>query len=323
MNEELLRIPKVDLHLHLDGSLRVDTVYELLNDKNITIEGVKKSMIAPYKCKDLNEYLKYFDLPQKVLQTESSLTRVTRELIEDLEKENVIYAEIRFAPMFHTKLGLTQEQVVLAVLSGMKNSNIKVNLILCCMRGTSLNDNIETINIAYKYYKHGVCALDLAGSEIDYPTSDYYTLFKMAKDLGIDLTIHAGETGDPNSIEDAINMGAKRIGHGIAAIKNNSLIDKLIRNKIVLEVCPTSNIQTNVIDNVNNHPIYELYKKGVLTTINTDNRTVSDTDLTKEYKLLLSNLPFTMDDIKIMNANSINSAFISEEERQELLNIIK
>lgn len=318
--KELIKLPKVELHLHLDGSVRISTVCELLNITNLEAQN---KMIVDNNVKSLTDYLSKFDLPLKVLQTKDNIKRVVKELLEDLKKENVIYAEIRFAPMLHVNLGLTYEEIVESVVEAKNEVNdIKCNFILCCMRYDILNNNInnlKTIEVAEKYYKKGVVALDLAGDEKKFPTKDFKELFK---NTNIPLTIHAGEADSYKSIEDALLIGASRIGHGIEIINNKDLMEEVNKNKIALEICPQSNIDTCAISDKKNHPITKLINK-VLVTINTDNRTVSNITLTKEYEDLINLCNFSIEDIKKCNINAIKSAFISDKEKQELLDIIQ
>ena len=308
-------IPKVELHCHLDGSVRLSTLAELSNS---SLEEVKELAVANDKCLDLNDYLTKFSLPIRVMQDEYSLERIAYELAEDLKNENVIYAEIRFAPLQHTTK-LNMYQVVESVLRGVKRVDIKINLILCMMRNDSLNDNKKVVDLAKYFLDKGVCAVDLAGAEAIYKTSDFKELFDYAKENNIPFTIHAGEADGVDSIRSAISFGTKRIGHGIRIIEDPSLVEEVKEKGILLEVCPTSNIQTNVVDSISSHPIRKLYSDGVKTTINTDNRTVSNTTLTKEYELL-KEVGFNESDFIKMNINAIEKAFITEEEKQELLN---
>ena len=307
-------MPKVELHVHLDGSVRYKTALEILG--NIK----KEDMMITSDCSDLNAYLTKFAIPNKILQTKENLERVAYELALDLKAENVIYAEIRFAPMKHLLKGLTPEEVVQSVLKGLKKVNIKTNLILCLMRGDSFENNLKVIELALQYLNKGVCAIDLAGAEGIYPTHDYQELFMIAKDNHIPFTVHAGEAVGSESIKEAISFDAKRIGHGIKCIEDDELINEIKAKNILLEICPTSNIQTKAVMDYHHHPIYNLYKKGVLVCINTDNRTVSNISLTKEYQKLLDNFPLTVEDISQMNINAINGAFISEKEKELLKN---
>lgn len=307
-------IKKIELHLHLDGSIRINTAEELLNESNL-----KEKMIVDDTTKNLTDYLKKFDIPNKIMQTRKNLIRVSKELVEDLEKDNVIYAEIRFAPNLHTKKGLTLEEIVDAVLLGINNPKIKTNLILCMMRGADYEDNKKIIDLAIKYKEKGVCAIDLAGDETNYPTYLYKDLFKYAKDNNILYTIHAGESGTPKDIMDAINYGCKRIGHGIKVINDETIMQELIKKQIPLEICLTSNIQTHVSNSYEQHPIKKLYDKNILITINTDNRTVSNTTLNNEYSLLNKTFNFTEEDFKLFNINAINNSFLDTVEKEKLL----
>lgn len=310
-------MPKVELHLHLDGSLDVDYIKRKYN---LTDKEIKDKMIADEKCQDLNDYLTKFDFPIEIMQTKEELESAVYNLLIKLKNQNVIYAEIRFAPQFHTKKGLSQEEVVKTVINAKEKVNINCNFILCIMRGKdNENANYETVEVARKYLNKGVCALDLAGAEAIFKTDKYEKIFKYVKDNNIPFTIHAGEADGVDSIKSAIKFGAKRIGHGVRAIEDNELIEQIKKENIVLEVCPTSNIQTCICNNYASHPISRLYFSGVKTTINTDNMTVSNTTLEKEYIMLLENTKLTIKDIINMNINAINAAFISVNEKKELI----
>ena len=310
---------KVELHLHLDGSIRPSTISEILN---INLEEAKKLSTIETKCASLKEYLTKFDIPLKIMQTKENLERVAFELAQDLQKDDVIYAEIRFAPNKHLKSGLTLDEVVTAILKGLSQVPIKTNLILCMMRGDSYEQNLKVIKLAKNYLDHGVVAIDLAGSEASYPVNLYQELFEIAQKENIPFTIHAGEADGPLSVINAINLGAKRIGHGVRAIESEKAL-KLIKEKnITLEVCPKSNLDTNMYEKLSNHPIKKLYDMGLLVTINTDNRTVSNTNLTKSYQDLQEVFSFTKQDFLKMNENALQSAFLNQDEIEELLALL-
>lgn len=309
----LKNIPKVELHLHLDGSVRLDTASKLTGK---SIEEVRSLMIAKEKCHDLNEYLTKFNLANEIMQSQENLTRIAKELVEDLKKDNVIYAEVRFAPLLHTKKGLTGEKVIEAVLLGLKDEDLKVNLILCMMRQFSFEDNLKTIELASKYLDKGVVAIDLAGAEALYPTASFEKLFQIAKDKNIPFTIHAGEADGKDSILSAINFKTKRIGHGVRCIEDNETLNIIKKNNITLEVCPTSNIQTGIFENYYDHPIKKLYDMNVLVTINVDNMTVSNIDLTQEYEKLVKIFNLNIEDLKKINLNAIDAAFLTDKEKQ-------
>lgn len=319
MKKIIQNMPKVELHLHLDGSIPLQFLYQVL-DGTISKKQIREKAVVSQNCHSLTEYLEKFDLPISVMQTKENLEEITYELGKELKKENVIYAEIRFAPFFHTKQGLTLDEVVESVLKGIKRSPVKMGLILCCMRGFSLEKNLQIVELCKKYQNQNVVAFDLAGDESKFPTSLYRTLFERGQKLNLNYTIHAGETAGIESIEEAINFKTKRIGHGVQIQNHYSL---LIDNDITLEMCPSSNLHTKVVSSIRNYPLYNLYKNGVKVTINTDNRTVSNTTLTKEYDILQKNFSFTLEDFKKMNIQALQSSFLEDKEKEKYIEIIK
>ncbi len=321
MKTIIKNVPKVELHLHLDGSVRVETVAELLQ---MDRDAVSSNMVCDSYTNSLTDYLSKFELPLKVMQTTEHLKRIMRELLEDLKQEHVIYVEVRFAPQLHMEKGLTMNEVVQAVLDGTKEvTGIDCNLILCCMRQVGNHGkNLETIEVAKKFSNQGVVAIDLAGDESKYPTDQFGELFDKVKQVGIPYIIHAGEAADYHSIDSAIQLGATRIGHGIAAIQNKEVIRKLKHQNILLEVCPESNLNTKIVLDKKDHPLKQLYSE-VFVSINTDNRTVSDITLTQEYEDAIQLFGFTLGDIKQCNLNAIAHAFISEEKKEQLCHVIE
>lgn len=316
---ETRNIKKVELHVHLDGSVRPSTLSEL---KGISESEAKSLLVAKDKCLDLNEYLTKFDLPIEFIQTKDELIRISKELVEDLIMDNCIYAEIRFAPNKHTK-NLSLEEVVESVLNGLKSESLKTGLILCMMRGDTFENNKRIIDLASKYINSGVVGIDLAGAESIYKTEDYEDLFNYARKLNIPFTIHAGEADGESSILSAINFGAKRLGHGVKSIESEKCLNIIKDNDILLEVCPTSNVQTNICETFKDHPIKKLYDYGVKLSINTDNRTVSNVTLCDEYNKLHEAFKFEEKDFELMNKNAIKHAFISESEKENLLNLLE
>lgn len=315
--DEIKKLKKVELHLHLDGSMSLELASKL---SNLKIDEVKEKMIAREKCQDLTEYLEKFSFPISLMQTKENLKLVASDLVNRLEKENVIYAEIRFAPILHTNEGLSMDDVVLSVLEGLKeNKKVKTNLILCMIKGFSLEDNLKTIEVAKKYLYKGVCGVDLAGDEKQYRLKKYLKLFKLLKKFNIPFTVHVGEVSKKD-IKYIVKIGAKRIGHGVKICDSNKLINIIKDKNILLEICPTSNIQTNAFLEYLDHPIYKFYKSKLNISINTDNRTVSNISLNQEYENLISNFNFTIEDLKRINKNTLNYAFINPKEKIFLLN---
>lgn len=311
---KIKQMPKVILHLHLDGSLRPETVYKWIKEegKDVTLKQIKEDLMVDRNCRNLNEYLKKFELPLDVLQDCSHIEQATYELFEDLANVNTIYSEVRFAPSLHTRKGLSYDEVVESAIKGMNKAKEKFkidgNLILCCMRGKDNEpENIKTVETAKKYLVKGVCALDLAGAEALFPTKDFENIFKLAQKLKIPFTIHAGEVSGAESIKKALEFGAKRIGHGVRCLEDINLVKYLIQNEIPLEICPISNLQTKATGAP--HPIEELYKKRIKVTISPDNNTVSNTNIIEEYKYILENTELTVDDLACMNINAVKRCF--------------
>ena len=311
----------IELHLHLDGSLRPETVWELAKEQNIklpanTVDEVRDQMQVPEDCRTLEEYLTRFDLPLLVLQTREALERAAFELAEDLAKEGVTYAEIRFAPQLSIKGGMTQEQAVEAAIEGVKRGmeqypSIRVGLILCCMRGEDNEEwNLQTVEAAKKYLGDVVCAVDIAGAESLYPTERFAPVFEKVREYGLPSTIHAGEAAGPESMKTALAFGAKRIGHGVAAVEDPELVRRLIEEQITLEVCVTSNYQTKVVPSIEAHPIRRLFNAGVRVTVNSDNRTVSNTNVRKELDILRNVFGFKEQEIEKMEEYAWEARFL-------------
>lgn len=322
---------RIDLHNHLDGSLPAETILKLAKMSDVALPETDVQGITPYltvstDCTSLNEYLEKFAIPISVLQTEECLELAVYELFQSLSQQDVCYAEVRFAPGQHLQRGLNQTQVVAAAVRGLHRAiaeyPIQGQLILCCMRGADEATNRQTIDVTKAFLGNGVCCADLAGAEAIFPTSDYAELFRYAAASGVPYVIHAGEAAPAESIWAAIGMGAKRIGHGIAAVQDEKLMAYLKETQIPLEVCVTSNVQTKGVPTVEEHPLLQMLDYGLAVTINTDNMTVSGTDMAQEYALATSALHMTPEQERRITEHSINAAFLSETEKEKLRNII-
>lgn len=322
----------IDLHLHFDGSLLPRTILELAGDQKIPLpaedpDELKLFLTAPEDCRSLNEYLEKFDLPLMVLQTKEAIRKGMYTLLCSLREQGMLYAEVRFAPQSHLRKGLTQEEVVKAAVLGMQEaaagSFFKAKLILCCMRGTdNLETNKKTIETAAAYLGRGVAAVDLAGAEALYPTADFEELFVYAKSLGVPYTIHAGEADGPESIEAALRFGAARIGHGVRAQEDEGLLALLKERQIPLEMCPTSNVQTKAVGSFREHPILKYLRSGLKVTLNTDNMTVSDTTIEREFSRLSGELGMTAEEHRQLLYHAADAAFLTEEERGRMKDVI-
>ncbi|SJZ42383.1 adenosine deaminase [Selenihalanaerobacter shriftii] len=331
--EDLIReLPKVELHLHLDGSLRVETAIEIAQEFGIELPTVNKEELEDYlqvsdDCDSLAEYLKKFEFALKIMQSKEALIRIAYELVEDAAQENIKYLEVRFAPLLLTE-SLSKEEVVEAVLTGLQRAeddyDLEVNLILCCMRHQDPSKSVEVTELAINYLDAGVVGIDLAGDEANFPPEEHEQAFQLAKGAGLHRTVHAGEAAGADSVRKAIDyLSAERIGHGVRINEDQETVEIVQEQQISLEVCPTSNLHTNVIPNLEEHPIKDYYELGILVTVNTDNRTVSNLTLSEEYIALYNSLDFELSDIEEVILNGVKAAFISEEKKETLINEFK
>lgn len=318
-------IPKILLHLHLDGAIDIDDAFKWVKEDGIKIskKDLLRELQVDEECHSLNDYLKKFDLPCKLLQTCERLEITSYHLFQKLAKLNVVYAEVRFAPLKHLEKGLILDDVVISVINGFNKANVESGImggiILSLMRGEEYEKNKNVVDVAKKYLGKGVVGIDLAGAEALYPTKDYVKLFSYAKTLEIPFTIHAGEAAGVESIKAALDIGAKRIGHGVKVIDDEALMERVIKENILLEVCVTSNYQTEAIKR--RHPIETLYRKGVKISINTDNDTVSGIDINREYARILQETKMDIEDLIKCNTNSISFIFADDKTKNKLLNM--
>lgn len=320
---------RVELHCHLDGSLNIDSVQEMLKEQGYVYEReeLRNKLEVEPNCTSLTEYLEKFELPLRCLQTKEGLRRAAYELVRDVAAEGVRYIEVRFAPMLSTEKGLTCRDVIASVVEGLKAGEreyrVFASAIVCAMRHHSLEQNMQMLTEAREFFGKGVCALDLAGDESAFPTSLFRSLFIQAKEWGIQFTIHSGECGSVDNIREAIELGAKRLGHGIALEKSEDL-RKLCREKgIGIEMCPTSNLQTKAVDSFDSYPLKQFVDEGLLVSIHTDNRTVSGTTLTDEEVVVREQLQLPQEVINQCTENAIRTAFTSDEIKKQLMEEFK
>ena len=318
----------IDLHLHLDGSLSPEDMFPLAQCAGITLPYADADSLRPLlevkpDCRNLGEYLEKFNLPLQVLQKEESISLSVYLLLKQLAGQGLCYAEIRFAPQLHQNQGLTQQQVVNAAAAGLHRGiaefNMPAQLILCCMRGDANQDaNLETIRTAKAFLGKGVCAVDLAGNEAAYPTEGFADIFALASKLDVPFIIHAGEAAGPESVRQALDLGAKRIGHGVHSIEDEALLSLLLERQIPLELCFTSNLQTKAVLDSEAYPLTQFMELGIPVTINTDNITVSGTSLKQEYRLLQKTLALSENTLQALACNAADAAFLPEDVKDNL-----
>lgn len=329
--------PKIELHLHLDGSVDPRTSWELAKEQGAALptehwQEYKRYTMVTDQCKNLYDYLSLFNVPGAVMHQRDALVRITRELVQRLASQGVVYGEIRYAPQNHLEQGLTQQDSIEAVLEGARQGMerypaIRVGIILCMLihGPVERNDaaNRETVELAARYLDKGVVALDLAGAEGKTPMIDFAPYFARAQALGVPFTIHAGEAFGAENVRTALAMGARRIGHGVRSVEDPALVKELAIRQIPLEVCVTSNLQCNVVPDMAHHPIRTLFEEGVAVTVNTDNMVISNTSLDEEYQLIQEAFGFTREEIIQMNITAAKNAFLPQEERDQLVARLK
>lgn len=321
----------IDLHLHLDGSLNPAQIMKMAQMSEVELEHperLEEQLRVEPDCTSLGEYLEKFELPLRLLQTRASISYAVYDLMRSLHQQGLCYAEIRFAPALHQQRGLTQEEVVQAAVDGLEKGKqefaLPANLILCCMRGdANVSENEGTIAAAEKYLGKGVCAVDLAGNEAAYPTSAFSALFAAAKEKQIPVIIHAGEAAGADSVWQALDLGAARIGHGIHSAEDEALVQHLGERGICLEMCYTSNLQTKAVERSEDYPLRGFLDHGLKVTLNTDNMTVSNTMLKREYTLVQEQFGLKDEELLQIALNAADAAFVSETEREELKNRIR
>lgn len=318
---DMVALPKVELHLHLDCSLSFDVVQKI--DPTIDYETYKERFIAPEKCEDLKDYITRAEGQVDLMQTREELKMVVHDLFDQLKSENVIYAEIRFAPLQHLKKGLTPGEVVDAVNDavgeGIEKTGIQVGVILSTLRHYTEEQSMETVSLVWQFRDTHVVGFDIAADEKGFPIDEHIKAFDFANEKGLNITAHAGEAQGPESVWETLEyFKPKRIGHGVRSVEDNALVEHLSQNRIHLEICPTSNVQTDVVDEMKNHPVDYIYHHGISCSINTDARTISNVTLTREYQNLVENFDWTIAELKKCNLEAVEHAFTSPETKAVL-----
>lgn len=325
----LKKLPKVELHCHLDGSLRIETILDLAQRQNVSLpsydaSGLTKILSIGKKRGTLEEYITRFDITLSVMQTPDSLKRIAYELIEDVAAENIRYIEIRYSPILHTSNGMTLEEAIFSVRDGLKKGEkdfgVRSGIIVCGIRHISPEASLKLADLCVRFKNKGVVGFDLAGAEENFPAKDHREAFYMILNHNINATIHAGEAFGPTSIHQAIHYcGAHRIGHGTRLKEDKDLMRYVNNHRIPLEICLTSNWHTFSVRSLKHHPMRYYYDQGIRVTLNTDNRLMSNTTLTKEFGLARDLFGFTLHDFREVTIVAMKSAFLPHKIRKEMI----
>ena len=320
MNYSLL--PKIELHLHLDCSLSYAVVSQL--DQTITEKQYQQDFVAPAVCADLRDYLTRAVKGFSLMQTPAQLRLVTLDLLAQLDADHVIYAEIRFAPLLHTLQGLTPAQVVESVQAALQEGSLTYKviprLILCTLRHFTEEQSLETALLTKQFVEQGwVVGFDMAGDEAGYTVAAHKKAFSLIKESGIPFTVHAGEAAGPASMWEVIReLQPRRIGHGVRSIEDPALVAYLAEHRIHLEVCPTSNLQTNIFSSMKHHSLAALYQQGVSISLSTDARMITPVTLSSEYQQVVTAFGWGMSELLACNLQALQYAFVDDKLRAGL-----
>jgi len=337
VTEEMIkRIPKVELHDHLDGGVRPSTIIELAKEYKVDLPAADPDELASWfhrgaNRKSLALYLEGFGMTLSVMQTREALERIAFETLEDLAKDNVVYAEIRFAPVLHLQKGLNLESVVESVIKGLERgrdaTGVQFGVIICAMRHMDSDTSLEMAELAVDFRNRGVVGFDIAGDENGHPPKKHIEAFRYIRRMNFNITIHAGEAFGVESIWQSVQIcGAHRIGHATRLMEDmvihGTRIDSMgslshfIRDRrIPLEMCLSSNVQTGAAKSMDEHPFHIYYRNDVRVTLCTDNRLMSNTSLTQEMLHAVNHFNLSFRDLEKITINSMKSAFVHHNER--------
>jgi adenosine deaminase len=332
--DDILRWPKAELHCHLDGSMRLETMLDLATRQGRrdllpadSVEGLREALRGVEEAGTLEAYLSWFRYTLPLLQTPDAIARTAYELAEDNAAENVRYLEVRYSPILHVEEDLSLEAVNEAVLDGLQRAeadlDIRTSLIICGLRDRFESASMRLAEMAVEHRHRGIVAFDLAGGEAGNPPKGHLHAFYHARNNLLNLTIHAGEAWGPDSIRQALfYCGAHRIGHGISLRKDPELMQYFADHRIPLEICPSSNVHTQAVPSLEAHPIETYVHANIPVTVNTDNRLFSRTSVTEELWRVYQHSNLTPQELREVALNGFRYAFLPYEQKQSLLRTV-
>lgn len=314
-------LPKAELHLHLDGSVRVGTALEIARTRGVdaptTWDGMFRALVAPMPCRSQAELLRAFDLPIALMQDAEALERIAAELVESKAADNVRYVEIRWGPLLHVAGGLALADGIAAVCRGARSAaerlDVEARLICTAIRSHEPAANVELAETAARFHDQGLVGWDLAGPEEAYPDAAAHArAYETARAGGLRITIHAGEWGGAAQVRRALAVSPERIAHGPGAVDDPSVCSELIARSVVLDLCPTSNYQAGIVPSVAAHPLAVLQRRGVPVSLSTDDTTVSDITLSEEYAKAVDEIGLTLPELWAIDRRALDVAFADE-----------
>jgi len=324
-------LPKIELHRHLEGSVRLSTLVDIARDYGIEMPEYDVETLRPFvqmmpdEPRNSQHFLGKFQTLRQFYRSPEVIQRVTREIIADAAADNVKYLELRFTPRALSNIIACSYHEVVSWVCGASAEaaeayDIEVRLILSMNRHESVEIGEEVLVAALDFCDQGVVAIDLAGNESGFSARPFRQVFERAREAGLGITIHAGEWGGAENVRDAIeHLGAQRVGHGVRLLEDDGLLPLVIERGVVLEVCPTSNVQSGVVPDFSAHPLPQLFRRNVLTTLNTDDPLVSNIALSDEIERAMTHMGLTLDEIKQLTLTAARAAFIAPSEREALV----
>jgi adenosine deaminase len=311
-------MPKAELHLHLDGSVKIATALEIATSRGIdaptTWDGMYEALVAPERCRDQAELLERFDLPIALMQDAEALERIAYEMVEAKAADNVRYVEVRWGPLLHVARGLSLSDGIAAVVRGTRAAGdrlgVTTRLIATALRSHDPSDNVTLAETAARFRTEGLVGFDLAGDEEAFPDPlAHERAFAAARDGGLRITVHAGEWGGAEQVRRALAVDPERIAHGPRAVDDVDLCGELTKRNVTLDLCPTSNVQSGSVPSLEDHPLALLHRAGVPVTLSTDDLTVSDISLSEEYARAITRIGLTLDELWAINRRALDVAF--------------
>ena len=326
----LKQLPKIDLHRHLEGSLRLESLLEIARDHNVPVPVESLDALRPFvqvtnDPADHEVFLSKFEVLRHFYRTPETIQRLVYETVADAANDNVKYLELRFSPQALSRvcrfaLGDVTDWVIEAVEHAQQDFDIQVGLILTLVRHDPFEQAKHVAEVAFARHEKGIVGFDLAGNEVKFPSAPFAPLFRQAKEMGMGVTIHAGEWASAIGVRDAIrDLCANRIGHGVRVLENSEILRMALDHEVAFEVCLTSNVQTGVVHNIEQHPLVDMLDLGLMATLNTDDPTISNITLTDEYHIAMNDLGIHYSEMRQMVMNAAASAFLPSDERKQLV----
>ncbi len=326
----LEKLPKIELHRHLEGSLRLESLLEIARDYNVPVPAESLESLRPFvqvtdDPADHEVFLSKFEVLRHFYRTPETIQRLVYETVADAANDNVKYMELRFSPQALSRvcrfsLGDVTDWVIEAVEHAQQDFDIQVGLILTLVRHDPFEQAKHVAEVAFARHEKGIVGFDLAGDEVKFPSAPFAPLFRQAREMGMGVTIHAGEWASAIGVRDAIrDLGANRIGHGVRVLENSEILRVALEHNVTFEVCLTSNVQTGVVHHIDHHPLADMLDLGLHATLNTDDPTISNITLTDEYQIAMNDLGIRYVELRQMILNAARAAFLPTNKRQRLV----